>query len=64
MPAWLASTAMQALEASLAQGTTRAAALDLLAADGLVTLALLAQAEASPAGLAAFARGLMPRSAP
>jgi len=64
MPNWLATSAMEALESSLAQGTTRAAALDLLAADGLVTLALLAQAEAYPAGLAAFARSLMPRPAP
>ena len=33
-------------------------ALDLLAADGLITLALLHRAEADPAGLAAFARAL------
>lgn len=63
MPGWLASAAFRALESSLAQGTSRAAALDLLAADGLVTLALLVQAEANPSGLEAFARGLMPRPA-
>jgi hypothetical protein len=33
----------------------RSVALDLLAADALVTLALLAQAQRNPAGLASFA---------
>jgi hypothetical protein len=37
----------------------RAIALDLLAADALITLALLAQAEAAPATLGAFAEGLL-----
>lgn len=37
----------------------RAIALDLLAADALITLALLAQAEAAPEGLGAFAEGLL-----
>jgi hypothetical protein len=37
----------------------RAIALDLLAADALITLALLAQAEDAPEGLGAFAEGLL-----
>lgn len=37
----------------------RTIALDLLAADALITLALLAQAEESPAGLLQFAENLL-----
>ena len=37
----------------------RSIALDLLAADALITLALLAQAETAPAALGAFAEGLL-----
>jgi hypothetical protein len=37
----------------------RAIALDLLAADALITLALLAQSEAAPERLGAFAEGLL-----
>jgi len=37
----------------------RAIALDLLAADALITLALLAQTEAEPERLGAFAEGLL-----
>jgi hypothetical protein len=37
----------------------RTIALDLLAADALITLALLAQAEAAPETLGAFAEGLL-----
>jgi hypothetical protein len=37
----------------------RSIALDLLAADALITLALLAQAETSPERLGAFAEGLL-----
>jgi hypothetical protein len=37
----------------------RSIALDLLAADALITLALLAQAESAPAELGAFAEGLL-----
>jgi hypothetical protein len=37
----------------------RSAALDLLAADALVTLALLAQAERAPDDLGAFATALL-----
>lgn len=54
----LAAAGTAALEAAITSGTTRAAALDLLAADGLITLALLAEAERDPAGLAAAAAAL------
>ena len=37
----------------------REIALDLLAADALITLALLAQAQAAPGGLARFAEGVL-----
>lgn len=54
----LANAGVAALAAAIASGTTRAAALDLLAADGLITLALLAESERDPAGLEAAARVL------
>jgi hypothetical protein len=47
----LASAGEQALANAIAAGGDRAAALDLLAADALVTLALLEQAERDPASL-------------
>ena len=47
------------LAAVMPQGRDRAAALDLLAADALVTLALLAQAETAPEGLGRFAEHLV-----
>jgi len=59
LAARLAGAARVALDAVLRQGQDRAAALDLLAADSLLTLALLAQAEESPAGLEPFARRLV-----
>ncbi len=59
LPERLAVAARRALEAVLARGDDRGAALDLLAADGLVTLALLARAEESPGALADFAAGLV-----
>jgi hypothetical protein len=52
----LARAGVAALEATLGSGSGRAAALDLLAADALVSLALLVQAELDPASLAGFAR--------
>ncbi len=55
----LAAAAERALAAVLTQGRDRAAALDLLAADALVTLSLLAQAEAAPAALDRFADALV-----
>ena len=55
----LAAAARVALDAVLAQGRERSAALDLLVADSLVTLALLCQAEEAPGGLDAFAAELI-----
>jgi len=54
----LARAAMDALAAALERPSARAAALDLLAADALLTLALLRHAETHPADLAAFAADL------
>jgi hypothetical protein len=54
----LESAARAALAATLAHPGDRAVALDLLAADALVTLALKASAGASPAELGGFAREL------
>ena len=57
----LGAAGSTALEATLGLGPGAAArALDLLAADALVTLALQAQAEHDPAGLGAFAAGALP----
>ena len=52
----------RALNAAIEAGQHRAAALDLLAADALITLALLALAEDDPASLGALARGLRLRA--
>lgn len=54
----LAGAAREALAAALAQPGDRAVALDLLAADALVTLALKARAVTDPAGLLDFAARL------
>jgi hypothetical protein len=54
----LARAATAALGAALARGGDRSAALDLLAADALVTLALKARAVERPETLAAFAASL------
>lgn len=54
----LASAARDALAGTLARPGDRAVALDLLAADALVTLALKAHATANPAGLGVYAREL------
>ncbi len=51
----LAQAATAALDEVARQPEGRGAALDLLAADALITLALLAQAEADPVRLHAFA---------
>lgn len=56
--AMLASAARDALAATLARPGDRAVALDLLAADALVTLALKARAASNPEGLGAFAEEL------
>ena len=58
LPERLATAAARALDSALSVGASRAAALDLLAADALVTLALEAIAEERPADLAAFALAL------
>ena len=56
--AMLGSAARDALAATLASPGDRTVALDLLAADALVTLALKARAAADPAGLGAFSETL------
>ena len=58
----LADAGVRALAAVEGHPGDRSAALDLLAADALVTLALLAQSQQDPAGLHRFA-GDMLRSA-
>jgi hypothetical protein len=55
LPSTLASAAQTALERVLTQTGDRSTALDLLAADALITLALLAQAQAAPEYLEVFA---------
>jgi hypothetical protein len=57
----LAKAATDALTAVLAHRGDRSVALDLLAADALVTLALKASALEDPAGLGRFAAGLRGR---
>jgi len=52
----LASAGLTALNAATGRSGDRSVALDLLAADALVTLALLHQAEHDPTGLESFAR--------
>jgi hypothetical protein len=54
----LALASTRALEATLRHAGGRDVALDLLAADGLVTLALMAQAVTDPGSLAGFAASL------
>jgi hypothetical protein len=54
----LARAARTALEAALTHGSDRAGALDLLAADLLVTLALATRAVRNPGRLAEFAAAL------
>lgn len=55
LPGALADGALACLEAALARGGDRAAALDLLAADALLTYALEAAAEAGADALTAVA---------
>jgi hypothetical protein len=56
--ATLAAAGRRALERVAQHSGDRSVALDLLAADGLITLALLHRAEHDPASLATFARAL------
>jgi hypothetical protein len=55
----LAAAGDQALAGVLAHPGDRSVALDLLAADALITLALLAAAEMAPERLGEFAHGLL-----
>ncbi|HET9985454.1 MAG TPA: hypothetical protein VFQ38_17765 [Longimicrobiales bacterium] len=55
LPGALAEAALSCLQAALARGGDRAAALDLLAADALLTYAMEAAAEAGAEALAAAA---------
>lgn len=57
----LAAAGERALRHVSAHAGDRSVALDLLAADGLITLALLAQAESAPGRLREFAAGLLER---
>lgn len=59
LAARLAEAGALALHQATVQDRAREAALDLLTADSLVTLALLAQAETAPAELERFAANLV-----
>ncbi len=58
-PEALARSGRKALDRVLGRAGDRSVALDLLAADALVTLALLAQAESSPERLGDFAAAVL-----
>jgi hypothetical protein len=58
-PEGLARSGRRALDRVLARAGDRSVALDLLAADALVTLALLAQAQSSPERLGDFAAAVL-----
>jgi hypothetical protein len=58
-PDGLARSGRRALDRVLARAGDRSVALDLLAADALVTLALLAQAQSSPERLGDFAAAVL-----
>jgi hypothetical protein len=60
----LGGAAEVALARAIDAGSGRPAALDLLAADALITLALLAQAETDPAELGSCAATMRARMAP
>jgi hypothetical protein len=59
IPHVLAAAGQMALDQVLSHPGDRSAALDLLAADALITLALLAQAESRPNELEEFATQLL-----
>jgi hypothetical protein len=63
-PSVLAIAGRAALEQVLGHPGDRTVALDLLAADALVTLALLAQAQRDPGRLADFAAEVLRAGAP
>lgn len=58
-PEGLAAAARLALLTAISRDRDRAGALDLLAADALVTLALAAHVEVDPASLSEFAASLL-----
>jgi hypothetical protein len=58
----LAAAGQTALDEVLSHAGDRSAALDLLAADALITLALLAQAETDPQRLGEFATSILQSS--
>jgi hypothetical protein len=58
-PAALALAGREALERVVTHPGDRSVALDLLAADALITLALLAQAQECPGELGAFAASIL-----
>ncbi|MGH7524893.1 MAG: hypothetical protein ACREK8_11340 [Gemmatimonadales bacterium] len=58
LPTRLSLAGQAALDAAIRGGTGRSAALDLLAADALITLALLAGVERDPANLGRAASAL------
>jgi hypothetical protein len=60
----LATAGQSALDRVLSHSGDRSAALDLLAADALITLALLAQAEAAPDRLEEFAISVLRTARP
>jgi hypothetical protein len=64
LPARLAAAGQAALARVLDHAGDRSVALDLLAADALITLALLAQAETAPERLHVFAASLLPGERP
>ena len=59
VPAALAHSGREALERVVTHPGDRSVALDLLAADALITLALLAQAQLAPDELGAFAASIL-----
>jgi len=59
LPAALALAGREALDRVVSHPGDRSVALDLLAADALITLALLAQAQRAPAELGAFATSVL-----
>lgn len=59
LPATLALAGRETLERVAAHPGDRSVALDLLAADALITLALLAQAQQAPEELGAFASSIL-----
>jgi len=63
-PEAIAAAGHEALKQVLAHPGDRTVALDLLAADALVTLALLAQAQRDPGRLAGFAAEVLRAGAP